>query len=675
MSRHWTLTIDLRENRESLLLEMCAYNADRSVCFTERTEIHQKIFQNMTETIDQFFAPQTGPHARLSCIERFNKLARSDFKLDEFLQKAGIKAGDDISLSTMVTEIPWDLVPFQNGLLGHQTNLGLRIPLPGSISPNRSGHQRGRPRFLHIVSDPDGDLSKISEEVFSLREIVNEVPELDYCMIKNPSSYELIECILNPQPTPFVHYSGHLSSGSGLRLKEGEAFLPEEIIKRFPYGGVQVVFLNGCDDVYGGNTDSVSSADSKTEKKSFFQMASVANAFLAAGSKAVIAPRSKIEDRTAAEASSAMWKNLLAGKSLGQLVRDYRQKAIQSDPNQLNGYSFVLYGNPAMKWDQAPPIAKIPLESEVNSRVDHLRHPVLLAAQAEARDEVSVRHIFIALTRQWSIGWAYLQQLGHRYILALEDLRQELNADERVADKKVESVRLSSAGKMVLNEALKAAGDSELEEIHLLHGIAKASDPEVGCALEASQSWPRDIDSLLRVAKTWAENGSPVPGIVLQPDGSFLQNVFLSDIHQGNLLPGEPAAQLSSWDLLMALALANSQTRKYFISKEIPLPEKTSWKVGMKLHWSQLTESCQNVLLGTLSEVENEDSDILQEALLTRSLAHVEVLGWDLIPQEGRARLQQSSFDSVSWDEALKLLRLKTLGWSAVFGLNERNEQ
>src|SRR5688572_11105234 len=251
MQREWTLTIDLFQQPRDLLLQFTLMDKDRTHRWKAGREVVAEVFQRMVRETAAFFDYSLPSHQRMERIEKFRYLADRTFRLTEFLNATKFSPPDALTINTLVTAIPWDLVPYNNDFLGHQVSVGLKIPT-ARASYAQSGSGEGRPRLLHIVSNPLNDLPNVVEELQQLKTLIESIPGVDYELAINPTRGDLINRF--SRSTPFLHFTGHVSPRQGLVLKDGTLNVAE-IVTYFPCQRDQIVFLNGCDAVYGAGTE------------------------------------------------------------------------------------------------------------------------------------------------------------------------------------------------------------------------------------------------------------------------------------------------------------------------------------------------------------------------------------------------------------------------------------
>lgn len=651
MPNNWTLTIDLRENKGDLLLNIGLFSEDRLYYWRDSRNIRKEVFSDMIDDINVFFNVGEDESRRIEYMELFGHLAARSFQLEQFLRSTDFTVGDTLTINTVVTSIPWDLIPFQGAPLSHKVNVGLKIPTGRRVDPQR-GVREGCPRFLHIVANPNNDLDFIVDEVEYLKSLVSSIEGLEYQLVIDPTPAEIIRVFASPGRMPFVHYSGHVLPKTGLLLKQGVLKI-EEIVQYFPYDGVHIVFLNGCDVVYqdattGGELD-------------LFQSASVANAFLDAGSKAVIAPRSEIQDFDACSAARRVWELVISGEDLGAAVRKYREEAYTSNPNGFLSYTYILYGIPSTQLSLSSKAS--PGQSLQLRKQDALKSGLLLEAGQHASGPVAPRHIFAVLTLRWIIGHIYFSIEGQRYIELLEQLRDLLGVSYCPSIPASGEVELTSAGHFAINRALAYARNDQPDELAFLEGLGEVDDPEIRCALQYLERGPRSISAIVRTAKEWVETGAQVEETIVKPDGFFDPKFFLPQLRDsktGNRL----IEFVSCWDLFVALVLAGAETSLFLAQVGLPLnPPLVRWKAGEPLHWANLTGPARKAIKAAMNMAIEERSLIITEARLLRCLLGIDALSWHLLPQQVTGWLYGLGVDEEGWQGMMKDLHISTLGW------------
>lgn len=615
-----------------------------------------EIFEGMVREIAASFDYTMPPQERQNRIKKFHWLADRTFRLAEFLKSTDFSPADSLTINTLVTAIPWDLVPYDEHILGHLVSVGLKIPTPRSSHP-LGGAGEGRPRFLHIVANPANDLPHAAQELRELRSFVDTVPHVEYDLLVDPTPAELIHKFSAGRSTPFLHFTGHVLPKRGLMLKGGVMSI-DDIVRYFPSQRDQFVFLNGCDAVYesealldGGEPD-------------LFQTASVANAFLDAGAEAVIAPRSRIWDDDAYRAALQMWKQIFDSGELGAIVRGFRSSMLEEKPSAISGYSYVLYGEPSsrLRLPSDTPTRVFITDSGGEEANAILRHELLLEASGDAGGPVAPRHIFAALTRRWSVGHIFFELEKQRYFLALERLRSELGAQSPPPPGPPGQVECTAAGRLVVDRALARRTDAALDDLSLLEGLALVNDAEVRCALEALERGPRSIEAVLHYAREWVERGSQSPAVVIEPGGFVNPRAF-----PGGFLSAEPGedtlAPATRWDVFVALLRTSGRAARLWTEQGYEVPPASGWRAGQSLHFMKLPEPLQDAMVGLVMMMEEEGAERVTEGMLLASLSDWDGFQWRDLPPHAREWLSAQGIDEERWDELLRKLHRKGLAW------------
>ena len=656
MQTEWILTIDLRQHPKGLRLEFNLLDRDRRHRWKDGCEVFAETFHDMVRDIATFFDYNVPPLERQERIKKFRWLANRTFDLDKFLKRTKFSPADTLTINTLVTAIPWDLVPYEDNYLGHLVSVGLKIPTP-SPAHQYSVAGEGRPRFLHIVANPANDLLHAAEEVRELQTLLTEIRGVDYELMTNPTPSELINNFSTGRSTPFLHFTGHVLPKKGLLLKEG-IFSIEHITRYFPWQRDQFVLLNGCDAVYEGD------AGLESEVPDLFQSASVANAFLDAGAEAVIAPRSRIADEEARHAATQIWKMIFAADELGGIIRKFRSETVQAKPSAISGYSYVLYGEPSsrLRISSYAPTLIVGKAAEKEAEAPAiLEHEILREAWGDAGGPVAPRHIFAALTRRWIVGQIFFGVEKQRYFLALERLRRELGVNSPPPPPTIR-IEFTPAGSLVVDRAQARHPEAALNDLALLEGLAQVDDAEVRCALEALERGPRSIETVLLYAREWAKDGRTIPEAIVEPDGFFNPRIF-----PPNFLAAEPGATVETpvdrWDLFVALVTTGANVAGLWAKQVGAPPPPAGWSSGQALHWRNLTDSLQRAIADLIEIMKLENAQQVTEGRLLMCLVDKQHFQWQRLPPHARDWLATQGFNAERWEKLLARMRQAGLAW------------
>ena len=655
MQREWILTIDLYSHRSELLLEFNLLDRERRHRWKTAREVLPDVFQQMVNEIAAFFNYGLPPHERLERINSFVWLADRSFRLAEFLKGTDFSPPDALSINTLVTAIPWDLIPYYDTFLGHQISVGLKIPSARTSHP-LSGSGEGRPRLLHVVADPNNDLPHAAAEVQQLKALVESVPSVDYELVVNPTRGDLIARF--SRSTPFLHFTGHLSPRQGLVLKD-DILKVEQIVRYFPGQRDQFVFLNGCDAVYEEQMPQATSG------LDLFQSASVANAFLDAGAEAVIAPRSRIADEEAREAAVQIWKLIFESRELGEIIRLFRSNTSQSKPSAISGYSYVLYGEPSSRLRLSAPASVSAVGNVQTEEPTDLiaTNEILLEAGRDADGPVAPRHIFACLTRRWILGQIFFSLDAQSYFLSLEELRIEVGVVNWLPPlSHPEKIEFTAAGSMVVNRALERRSNGRLDDLALLEGLALVNDAEVRCALEALKRGPRTIEAVLLEARDWDRDGRQIPHAVIAPDG-YLNSVAFPAGLVGPKPANPTTSSVDRWDLFVELLHSRPEIRQLWTAVCKHLPPRGAWDKTQAPHWIQFTEPLRGAIADIAIMLTNDNAKTVSDGQLLTCLTDKDNFAWADLPVTAREWLSSQRIKGEKWESLLHYFQREALAW------------
>lgn len=639
---NWVLSIDLRERGNELrLLLTLARLPDRRwqrriVWPAELGEV-----RGLGELLRACFGAE-GQRVRKDGMIRFGDLAGSILGINALWTESALANDDTLTIETTVTSIPWDLVRFRGEFLGHQIATGVSVPTPTRAFPHGRGGE-GRPRFLHIVADPLADLSAAHHEQLALSGLVAKFrPDLQYELLRDPDSFKLHQSLIDKRATPFVHFTGHLDPAEGLMLARRSFFSHDRIVDCFPGSQEQVVFLNGC--------DSVLDAPAQREHVDMFQPASVANAFLYAGARAVVAPRSKIPDEDALLAARTIWEAILRGERLGDAVRRVRDDAVRRTPDHVVGYTYVLYGPPDFRASGSTTASPTGDETAI-------ARAILDEAAIDAGGALTPRHIFGALTRRWLVGSRYFELEGQSYIAWLVELRRHLDIPEHAAlvpgTTPPPAGVPTTGGQVVIQRARLLAAGNPLEDHHLLRAVAEIGDAEVTGAMSQLERGPRTLDELVASARDWVDRGRPAARALILPDGTVDRATFLPEI-PARASDGTDA--VDCWDLFAGLVAGGVVTPSLWRGPALP---RGRWLAGAPLDWSTLDQNAILLILRVADRRPDDRSPVSERDLL-RELSVSPELAWDRLDSATRDALVAAGWDDHRWRHECQMVALKS---------------
>lgn len=672
--REWRLTIDLRQIRERSLLVMSLTHPEREGRWRTVKPVDPDRFEELGSRLRHCFSTAS-PRRRLAAMRRVGDIAGVLTGLESYLRRMQFTPDDALTIDTLVTSIPWDLLPFDDDFLAHRVAIGIEVPTPMDGFPHQRTHT-GEQRFLHVMCNPRDDLD-LEEESRALRALVDRAPGVRYVPLVQPTPIDLIDSFREKEVhTPFLHFSGHIVGRKGLLMGNGRVMGIDEIHESFPSHGRHIVFLNGCDDIYGeddpGERRPPGAPDGDEHRElDLFQAASVANAFLYAGARAVIAPRSRVTDADASHAAQAIWSGVLEGQPLGQVVGAWRRRKVEQDPDSVAGYSYILYGPPGACADVArgrTPEARAPAAESVRASG---HHELLQTAAAHADGPVAPRHLLGVLTRHWEVAHLYFDLEGQTYIDELEQLRGELGVSGRAdGSSPAAAIELTHGGDQVIAEAMRLGGGRTFDRFSLLRALHSVGDPEVRGAMRTLDRGPRDLEELVVSTRAWLEAGGRPRPAVIGPDGRFDRDRFLPRAAGAN----GPAPTdrhpdpLTCWDLFTGLVHGGAHTgRAWRQASGVDGLPAGPWVAGQPLWWQQLDDGARAVTRRALIEafkmaVDPDEAGRLTEAVVLGVLVRESgPLAWPALTRDARSALQGLGLSPQAWRDVLSRLALRAL--------------
>lgn len=265
---------------------------------------------------------------------------------------------DDLSL-------PWELLHDGQQWLALKRPVGRSLLSPNSPRLLAQRGERGLPvhgsRQLLVISNPTGDLPEADKEaawLFDNAELGLMSPRL-LCR-QHASKHTILKELASGQYA-IIHYSGHAKAGS-LILADGE-LTAQEIQKALR--GRPFIFLNACSsgrgEVLTSSTNLLPVAGSTVQ--------SLATAFILGGASAFIGTLWPIFDVSSREFAEWFYTLVLMnGVSVGEALRQARQRMYHVRSSDPLWASFMLYGDPMLNIASTPP---------------EMRHVTVLVARIE----------------------------------------------------------------------------------------------------------------------------------------------------------------------------------------------------------------------------------------------------------------------------------------------------
>jgi CHAT domain-containing protein len=240
-------------------------------------------------------------------------------------------------------ELPWELMYPENEFLCLRAPVG-RMPMMRDF-PRRNEYKREEQLHFLFIANPTGDLSATEKEVEWIADRLSDEPaKVEIWKGDEVTGLKLHRALASGR-YDVIHYSGHAyfnpenPDESGLLLAGQNVFIAQTIQRTLR--GRPLVFLNACESGREMMADGeVSYTTSETE--------GLASSFILGGALGIIGTMWPIFDEGAAEFGSNFYENLLAGKTLGEAVRQARLHVKESRPHDVTWASFMLYGDPTL---------------------------------------------------------------------------------------------------------------------------------------------------------------------------------------------------------------------------------------------------------------------------------------------------------------------------------------
>jgi len=642
----WTLTIDLRTDRQRHILSIALLDHDRVVHWTYSQPLSEAEVQHLQELSKNSFSNHHAEQRRERMTE-LGRYAEICYIIENAMDQSNVYNSDSIIIDTLVTFIPWDLLYVRDDFLGHKISVGLRVPPFYRRSQQTRFDSKSRPRFLHIICNPKGDLV-LNKESNDIKSILNTLGDaINYHPINNPTEHELLSELLSCSNTPFIHYSGHVIPSNGILLGDNTVFDRDRIARHFSFGEKKIVFLNGCDSIFDD--------DKNQHDGDMFKQAFVANAFLDSGAFAVISPRTKILDSEASVAAGLIWHKIFSGVELGHAVRECRKEMFKKDPNSLASYSYVLYGNPSHRVDSWV------RDSKTHGKDTHPEQAladisIIRRAYNEVGSPVFPQHILGVLSREWIVAHIYYEAEYQSYIGALERLRQELGVGLPADCERAGSVELNRVSLEIVKRMSSKPNFHEDEYLACLEALAEIDDRNIELALKSLQFGPRTAEELLLAARKWVADGCQVPmSVFVHPCGMINQTIWLPNYPTESVpIAGDI---VGCWDLLLGLIVASPKLCTLW---PFSMPPQHRWQAGQRLHWGRLDEDAKEANMDAMEMRIEEGQPTITEGMLLRCLLDEGRLDWCNLP--GHAKFCLNGVSDVVWSNWVRDMGIRCLG-------------
>lgn len=247
--------------------------------------------------------------------------------------------GDHLQLgvSRDLSGIPWELMVARRGGEHLWQLFSVTRQLRGAGESAPVAPAPGCPFRLLLIANPEAgipgrELPAAEREAADILELGATRPDLVRVIRKSPRSEGEMRALLE-EGFDVVHFAGHTGSGEGVRrgwvLGDGVPVSPGALF----VGGraPTLVFANAC----RSNTEQVDDS-----------VADTARALMMAGVPAYLCTIAELHDSGSAAFSSAFYRAVLGGATLGMAVTAARTALLGLHP--LTWANYVLYGDPAL---------------------------------------------------------------------------------------------------------------------------------------------------------------------------------------------------------------------------------------------------------------------------------------------------------------------------------------
>lgn len=262
-------------------------------------------------------------------------------------------AGGPLLVRTNLPGLPWELLHDGVEFWGITFALGTQIVTSESRpAAPLAAPTTARLRALVIGSDPDADLGFVRAEIETVVGILEPVADV-HCVSGALAGFSEVSARLS-EAFDLVHICGHVALDAdgqpALRLPDGSTLGAATLGGNLR--GRPIVFLNGC---------------GSARRPQPGAMASLADAFLLANARAVVATLHPVRDGEAQQVATDFYAGIFAHQPIGEALRQARRRSRDRGTGTGGGLGFVLFGNPALV--PLPAVAS----DDVASHVDTVR--------------------------------------------------------------------------------------------------------------------------------------------------------------------------------------------------------------------------------------------------------------------------------------------------------------
>jgi class 3 adenylate cyclase/tetratricopeptide (TPR) repeat protein len=310
-----------------------------------------------------------------------------------------------LNIDDHLVHIPWELLCDGRDFLCQRFNMGRLVKTRQNLQA-RHIRKTGIPLKMLILADPKSDLKGAYAEGTRIRDFMDQRKEAVNVTLRADkiTRDSVMEKMGN---FDLVHFAGHADyhaaspEESGLRLSDG-ALTTRDIVKMAESAAMPaLIFSNACQSA---RTEAWALGD-----QYHVEIFGLANAFLLAGVKHYVGTFWEILDRPSSQFALEFYRELLAGRSVGEAVRNARSALIrQYGEETIVWASYVLYGDPMSSY--VPEAAGVGVEEGKVPKGE----PVAKAEETE-KDAAAVPRVKRAAVKWWAMAAGIVLLAGGLY--------------------------------------------------------------------------------------------------------------------------------------------------------------------------------------------------------------------------------------------------------------------
>ncbi|HWB76605.1 MAG TPA: CHAT domain-containing protein [Nannocystaceae bacterium] len=253
--------------------------------------------------------------------------------------RAHTGAALSIVLDEIASGLPWEALGDPTWTPAITVAMSRRMKLSDAEpTPAPAQRRAARRRFL-LVSDPTGDLEGARDEAAAIVALLKRRPDVELVQIAGrDATLARVREALASERWDMFHYAGHAffdpdaREQSGLKLADEALCASDLVDARVP----RLIVLGACESARVRGPDDTDQ-DPRAARWSF------AEGVLRRGVRSFIGTFFVVADAAAQQFSTCLYEGLLAGRQLGDAVRDAR--ALLHRDNQPDWANFLLYGD------------------------------------------------------------------------------------------------------------------------------------------------------------------------------------------------------------------------------------------------------------------------------------------------------------------------------------------